>query len=137
MSENNDQESVRLDKWLWAARFYKTRSTAATAITAGNVELNGIQPKRAKPVKVGDQVHVHKGPYTWELTVQALAERRGSATEAQKLYLESQDSMDERKRVAEALALERASAPAPVIKGRPTKKDRRALSRLKPDPFDI
>lgn len=133
MADPNESEKVRLDKWLWAARFFKTRSVAAAAIEAGKVEVNDEQVKRAKQVKLGDTVRVRKGPYDYVLTIRGLAERRGSATVAQALYEETEDSKAERARVAELMAIERASMPVPIIKGRPTKKDRRAIERLKGD----
>jgi ribosome-associated heat shock protein Hsp15 len=131
MTLTDESDRVRVDKWLWAARFFKTRSLAATAIEAGKVEVNDEQVKRAKLLRRGDMVRVRKGPYEYVLTVKELAERRGSAAAAQALYEETEASKEARARLAEALALARASAPTPIVKGRPTKKDRRALARLK------
>ncbi|GAB4518246.1 MAG: S4 domain-containing protein [Haliangiales bacterium] len=137
----NDQDGarVRIDKWLWAARFFKTRSIAATAISNGKVELNGERTKRSKQVRAGDVLRIRKGMYEHEVVIQALAERRGSATLAQTLYQETEDSVAAREELAERMRLERASAPTPIFKygkGRPTKRDRRALQRLKEDPLD-
>lgn len=124
---------VRLDKWLWAARFFKTRSDATAAVDGGKVEVNGDRAKPAKPVRVGDEVRVREGPFEHVLVVRALAERRGSAQVAATLYQETAASAAERARVAERLR----SAPPPVLYergGRPTKKDRRALRRLFDEP---
>lgn len=132
MTETSGKEQVRIDRWLWAARFFKTRSQAAAAIDGGKVHVNGSAVKRSKLIAVGDTVRVRKGPYEFDLQVSALSERRGSAPEAQKLYQESQESQDERKRIAEERALERAMLPTPIIHagGRPTKKDRRAMAKF-------
>lgn len=136
MSEREGDDRVRIDKWLWAARFFKTRSLAGTAIAGGKVELNDVRAKRSKLIKVGDMVRVRKGPYEFELTVVGLADRRGPASEAQKLYEETAESKAERERLAEERRLEREAAPPPsplklLSKGRPTKRDRRRLARLK------
>ncbi len=134
MSSGDDDTRVRIDKWLWAARFFKTRSLAATAISGGKVDINGTKVKRSKLVQLGDVVCVRKGPYQYELTVRGLSERRGPASVAQKLYEESEASVAQRDEIAARLAEERAAAPPPIFKGgRPTKKDRRALSRFKRD----
>lgn len=127
---------VRIDKWLWAARFFKTRSLAGTAVTGGLAHLNGDRVKRAKAVKVGDTVQITKGPYEFVVVVRALAERRGPASAAEKLYEETEESRLAREQIAEERRLEREAAPPPSAmkylgKGRPTKKDRRAMARLK------
>lgn len=124
-------ERVRIDKWLWAARFFKTRSQAATAIDKGHVDINGERTKRSKTVSVDDIVHVRKGALEFELQVCRLSERRGPASEAQTLYKETQESVETRQQLAEERALARESAPPPIMKGRPTKKERRALARFK------
>lgn len=131
MTTHDEGERVRLDKWLWAARFFKTRSLAATAIEGGKVEVNNEPVKRSKLLRPGDVVRVRKGPYEYELTVRALSDRRRSATEAQALYEESEASKEARAKLAEALALARQMAPTPIFKGRPTKKDRRDFERFK------
>ncbi|HEY5218554.1 MAG TPA: RNA-binding S4 domain-containing protein [Gemmatimonadaceae bacterium] len=125
----DEYNKIRIDKWLWAARFYKTRSLAAEAVTGGKVEVNGDRPKPAKMVQSGDEVRVRLGPFEHVVTVRALAGRRGSARDAQALYVETADSRAARERLAEQLRL----APAAFVfqeKGRPTKKDRRDLSRF-------
>ncbi len=121
-------ESVRLDKWLWAARFFKTRAASSTAVAGGKVQVNGSRAKPAKQVQVGDTLRVRVGPYEWIVTVRAVTERRGSARDAQLLYDESPEGRAARERLAEAHRI----APAPTYqgKGRPTKKERRELQRF-------
>src|SRR3954465_10136602 len=87
---------MRLDKWLWAARFFKTRSLAQQALAAGRVQLNGERTKPAHEVKMGDRVVVRVNEWRWEVTVRALSERRGPAAEARKLYDETEASRAER-----------------------------------------
>ena len=126
---HDDSDHVRLDKWLWAARFFKTRSLATEAVTGGKVEVNGERAKPAKAIKPGDEVRVRLGPYEHTLIVRALAERRGPASVAQTLYAETDASRQARERLAEQMRL----APGGFVyeeKGRPTKKDRRELARL-------
>jgi ribosome-associated heat shock protein Hsp15 len=118
---------TRLDKWLWAARFYKTRSLAADAIVGGKVHLNGDHAKRAKPVQVGDTIRIRQGIYETTVRVRALANRRGSATEAAKLYEETPESRAAR----DALAVQMRSMPGSYDAGRPSKKDRRDIARLR------
>ncbi len=119
---------MRLDKWLWAARFFKTRSLAQQAVAGGRVQLNGDRTKPAHEVKAGDLVVVRVGDWRWEVTVKALSERRGPAEEARKLYDETAASRAERERRSD---LRRWGAePAATIKGRPTKRDRRLLDEL-------
>jgi ribosome-associated heat shock protein Hsp15 len=121
-------DSIRLDKWLWAARFFKTRALASAAIAGGKVHVNGGRAKPAKPVQVGDTLRVRVGPYDWIITVSAVTERRGSPRDAQLLFDESPEGRVARERLAEAHKI--APAPAYRGKGRPTKKDRRELQRL-------
>ena len=121
-------DKVRLDRWLWAARFFKTRALAAAAVAGGKVQVNGTRVKPAKHVQVGDNLRVRLGPYEWIITVSAVTERRGSARDAQLLYDESPEGRAARERLAEAHKI--APAPAYQGKGRPTKKERRELQRL-------
>jgi ribosome-associated heat shock protein Hsp15 len=126
----DDSNSVRVDKWLWAARFFKTRSLATEAVAGGKVEVNGDRAKPAKTVKPGDEIRVRLAPYEHVLIVRALGERRGPASVAQTLYEETAESAAERQRLAEQLRL----APAAFVyeeRGRPTKKDRRDLSKFR------
>jgi ribosome-associated heat shock protein Hsp15 len=125
----DDSNSVRVDKWLWAARFFKTRSLATEAVAGGKVEVNGERAKPAKSVKPGDEVRLRLPPYEHILIVRALAERRGPASVAQGLYEETEASAAERRRLAEQLRM----SPAAFVfedRGRPTKKDRRDLTRF-------
>lgn len=119
--------TVRLDKWLWAARFFKTRSAATEAVTGGKVEVNRERAKPAKAIKTGDEVRLRVGPYEHILIVRELGERRGPASVAQAMYEETEASRAERERLAAQLKM----APAMFVyeeKGRPTKKDRRDLA---------
>jgi len=119
---------VRLDKWLWAARFFKTRSLAQQAVAGGRVQLNGDRTKPAHEVKANDMVIVRVGDWRWEVKVIALSDRRGPAEEARKLYDETEASRAERERRSD---LRRWGAePAAALKGRPTKRDRRRLTDL-------
>jgi ribosome-associated heat shock protein Hsp15 len=129
MDEREDDARVRLDKWLWAARFYKTRALASEAVAGGKVQVNGDRAKRARPVQPGDEVRIRQGPYEHHVVVRALSARRGPASAAAELYEETPTSRAAR----EAMALQLKSLHAAFVpdKGRPTKKDRRELGRLK------
>jgi ribosome-associated heat shock protein Hsp15 len=129
---NEPRGKVRLDKWLWAARFYKTRSQSAAAIKAGRVEMAGARAKASQQVGVGARLEVRKGPFTFLVEVRALAERRGSAEMAQKLYVEDPASRAAREATLVRLAAERADAPRGWGgKGRPTKKQRREIDAFR------
>jgi len=119
-----------MDKWLWAARFYKTRSLAADAIAGGKVQLNGERAKPAKTVKLGDQLRIRTAANEFIITVRALSERRGSASVAAALYEETPESRAARERVAEQ---KRFAANITYDWGRPTKRDRRLLDRVLED----
>jgi ribosome-associated heat shock protein Hsp15 len=127
--QDTDDDRVRLDKWLWAARFFKTRSLAAEAIAGGKVQVNGDRAKRARPVQVGDQIRVRLGPYEHYVVVRALSARRGPASAAAELYEERPDSIAARA----TLALQLKSLHAAFVpeKGRPTKRDRREIERMR------
>jgi ribosome-associated heat shock protein Hsp15 len=129
-SDASGPDRVRIDKWLWAARFFKTRSLAADAVVAGKVLVDGERAKPAKLIQIGDELRVRLGPYEHVLHVRALSERRGPATVAATLYGETAESVATRARLAEQHRL----APAAFVyeeKGRPTKRDRRELDRLR------
>jgi ribosome-associated heat shock protein Hsp15 len=129
LSEAPDR--LRVDKWLWAARFFKTRSLAADAVDGGKVHVNGERVKPAKTLKAGDALAIRIGPYAWNVVVLGLSDRRGPAPEAQKLYSEGEESRLARETVA---AQVRAARPTnPLHKGRPTKKARRDIDRLTPE----
>jgi ribosome-associated heat shock protein Hsp15 len=118
---------VRLDKWLWAARFYKTRTLAAEAIDAGRVEVNGDRAKRSRAITVGDTLRVRKPPFEQVVEVAGESEQRGPATVAAMLYHETEDS----RKAREALAARMKPMGPPVFRerGKPDKKDRRAIDR--------
>lgn len=126
---DKDTSKIRVDKWLWAARFFKTRSLAIVAIESGKVLVNEERVKPAKSIDIGNFLAVRLGPYTFVVEVLGLSDKRGPAPQAQKLYKETEESMKRR----EALAFER-KAQAQIIErgeGRPTKKDRREIERFK------
>ena len=116
---------MRVDKWLWAARFYKTRSLAQQAIAAGRVKLNDARIKPAHELKAGDALAIRVGDFEWQITVKALSDKRGPADVARQLYQESEASRAERER---RRSWRRWGAePANALKGRPTKRDRRRI----------
>lgn len=129
--ESAPHGKVRLDKWLWAARFFKTRALAAEAIDGGKVDVNGDRAKRAKMIQARDEVRLRQGPVEWVLQVRDVAGRRGSAEVARQLYEETADGRRRRDLVTEQLR----SMPTAFSHGdsRPGKRDRRALRRLKGD----
>lgn len=118
----------RIDKWLWAARFFRTRSLAQQAVEGGKVQVDGQRVKPGKGVREGMRVTVRKNDLEWTVRVTALADKRGSATTAQQLYEEEAESIERRERLREQRRLERASRAAPDH--RPTKRERRQLERL-------
>jgi len=122
-------DSVRIDKWLWAARFFKTRSLAAQAVGGGKVQLNGARVKPARALKPGDALEIHKSGYEYQVRVVVLSERRGPAKVAQTLYEESEESINKREALREQHRLAAASTPHPHRK--PDKKARRQLRDLK------
>jgi ribosome-associated heat shock protein Hsp15 len=129
-TQNAGMDRVRIDKWLWAARFFKTRSLASDAIGGGKVSLNGETVKPAKMVQIGDEVSVRLGPYEHVIHVRGLSERRGPASVAQTLYEETPATLAAREKLSEQLRM----APAAFVyeeKGRPTKRDRRKIERFR------
>ncbi|HEX7221398.1 MAG TPA: RNA-binding S4 domain-containing protein [Burkholderiales bacterium] len=119
---------MRLDKWLWAARFFKTRSLAQQAIVAGRVRLNEARIKPSHELKPNDSVVIRVGEYEWRVKVLQLSDKRGPAEQARKLYQESEASRAERQRRQD---LRRWGAePASALKGRPTKRDRRRIEEF-------
>ena len=128
MANQNEQQKLRIDKWLWAARFFKTRSLAADAVECGKALVNGARVKPAKLLAAGDTLTLRLGPYQYVIEVLALSDKRGPATEAQKLYQETEESRLRR----EVLALELKAQPEPTAhEGRPTKRDRREIEKFK------
>ena len=120
---------VRVDKWLWAARFFKTRAIAAQAIETGKVEVNGERAKRAKQLQIGDELRIRLGPYHHLVRVRALSERRGPPAVASALFEETEAS----RKAREAMQIQvRAAQSVPGYdRGRPSKKDRRDIERLR------
>lgn len=128
MTEPAPPERVRLDKWLWAARFYKTRSLATQAVEGGKVKLNGARTKPSKELKPGDRLLIHIGSYTWDITVLALSDRRGPASVARELYAEDEASRLQRQQQVAERRLQ--ANPGAELKGRPTKRARRQIHRF-------
>lgn len=120
-------DHVRIDKWLWAARFFKTRSLAADAVECGKVRCNDERVKPARKLQPGDLLAINNGATEWEVEVLALSDVRGSAPQAQLLYAETADSSAKRQHEAEQRRLFRE--PTSTLKGRPTKRDRRLLDK--------
>lgn len=120
---------MRLDKWLWAARFFKTRSLATAAATGGKVHVNGGRAKPAYELSVGDRLEITRGTERYEITVLALSDKRGPASAAQMLYEETPASRETRARHAELHKLAALVSPAPDK--RPDKKSRRLIHRFK------
>lgn len=122
---------MRLDKWLWAARFYKTRSQATVAVDGGKVRLNGDAVKPSRDLKPGDRLHIRTEGEDWEVTVSGFNAQRRPAAEARLLFEETPESLEKRARAAELRKLAPLSQPA--TKGRPTKRDRRQLTQFRGD----
>jgi ribosome-associated heat shock protein Hsp15 len=121
--------TLRIDKWLWAARFFKTRSLAADAVAGGKVKVNGERVKAAKSIRVEDEVRVQIGPYERVVKVLRLSERRGPASEAALLYIETDESKATREKLASQLSASKVLYPRG--EGRPTKRARRDMIRFK------
>ena len=119
---------LRIDKWLWAARFFKTRSLAQDAVEGGKARLNGERVKPSREVKVGDTLLIQVGEFSWTVSVMALSDRRGPAPVARALYQEDEASRVARERQIETRQW--VADPGSSIKGRPTKRDRRLIHRF-------
>ncbi len=126
--QDTGSDSQRLDKWLWAARFYKTRSLAVEAINGGKVHLNGQRVKPSRTVRVSDTLTISKAPYEFEIVVQGLNQQRRPATEAQTLYQETEQSRDKRELLREQIKNEPLGFRQ--HKGRPSKRDRRHIIKF-------
>ncbi len=118
--------SVRIDKWLWAARFFKTRGLSTEMINGGHVQLNGERVKASKPIQTGDELRIQRGQELFSVTVTGLAEKRGSAAIAQTLYHETEQSMADREEQRQLRKLNKSPAPDK----RPDKKSRRHIIRF-------
>lgn len=136
MAERREQDnavtSVRLDKWLWAARFFKTRSQATAAVNGGKIELNGGRCKAGRGVQVGDRVRVGKAGLIFDVVIEGLSEKRGPAPVAQELYSETPESIERREQDQAMQRAARLSTPIPS--GKPDKRDRRMLKQFKSSP---
>ena len=129
MSNPESNEKVRIDRWLWAARFFKTRSLAKTAIDSGKIEVNEQRAKASKEVALEDTLNIRRGEITQTIIVKNLSDKRGPAKLAQTLYEETDQSKLEREILAEKRKIARAGYSSPI--GKPSKRDRRELSKLK------
>jgi ribosome-associated heat shock protein Hsp15 len=126
--QNEPLESMRLDKWLWCARFYKTRTLAAAAIKGHKVNVNDQAIKAAKTIKPGDKVEIRKTPYQWAISVRKLINNRVSATQLASLFEEDEDSITTRENLSKQMKADAASFPKTI--GRPTKRNRREIIRF-------
>ncbi|MDB5813668.1 MAG: RNA-binding protein [Rhodocyclales bacterium] len=124
-----DNAAIRIDKWLWAARFFKTRTLATEAVDGGHVQVNGTRIKPSRAVRPGERVQVVIGEQSWELIVLAVADKRGPASVARTLYEETAESIAAR--LARIEARRQEHEPADDIRGRPTKRDRRQMGRVR------
>lgn len=125
-------ESMRIDKWLWAARFFKTRSIAQDEVSLGRVLIGGVRAKPSREIRPGDRLEIHRGQEVFTVYVEALSNQRGPAAQAQTLYRETPESVEARARAREMQKL--AAEPALAVdrgRGRPTKKEGRELRRFK------
>jgi len=125
---SQQEEPIRIDKWLWAARFFKTRSLAAEAVSGGKVEINGERAKPSRIVRAGDKLCVRRGPYEWIIVVKEVSRLSGPAPQAHRLYDETEESLRQRQAIVAQSQLERP--PQFDAPGRPTKRDRREIARF-------
>lgn len=121
---------MRLDKWLWAARFFKTRQLAVEAVNGGKVHLNGQRSKPGKAVDIGTQLTIQKGSLQWQITVEQLPAQRRPAKEAITFYSETEESLQKRNQLMEQIRVQKAAMPL-MTSSRPNKKDRRLIHRFK------
>lgn len=126
------EEPMRIDKWLWAARFFRTRAIARDALDGGMVQVAGSRAKASRAVQVGDRIDIRKESIVWKVVVQALSMRRGNSETAQSLYEETPASVLERDRLAAEARERRVQPGGPIVDlGRPSKRDRREITRFK------
>src|SRR5699024_6500202 len=129
MNMVSETEKMRLDKWLWAARFFKTRTLAVEAVRGGKVHLNGKRVKPSHEVSTGDNLIIRRGQFEYEITIDALSKQRRSAPEASSLYQESEASKAQRQALAAQLR-EESKYQGPTSRARPSKRDRRQIIRF-------
>jgi len=134
-SSSHDVSVIRLDKWLWAARFYKTRSLATEAIKGGKVHLNGNRVKPSRPIELHQSVRIKKNSIEQTIIVKALSDKRGPASIAQTLYEETQESIEQREKLIQERKAIYAGMPQHTVR-RPSKKDRRKIIRFKQEQSD-
>jgi ribosome-associated heat shock protein Hsp15 len=127
MDKQESDSEIRLDKWLWAARFFKTRGLAAEAVTGGKVNINGDRTKPSRTVRRDDELTIRRGAYEWTVIVKDVSRLRGPVSQAQQLYEETEESARKREAAIAQLKVERP--PEFDSPGRPSKKDRRAMER--------
>ena len=126
--EASEHSETRIDKWLWAARFFKTRSLAAAAVKGGKVRVNGGRAKPSRLLKPGDQLDIKRGDFSFDITIDVIAEKRVSAKQAQLLFTEAPKSIQQREELVETMRIERKASAQ--YGGRPDKQGRRNLRRL-------
>jgi len=124
-------EKVRLDKWLWATRFFKTRGLATEAVAGGKVHCGGMRVKPARQITVGDLIEIRKGPYKFVLVVERPIEKRVGAPEARTTYTETEESLLARQTLQLRLKDDRVASQGERLAGRPSKRDRRLLQKVK------
>ncbi|NOY15468.1 MAG: RNA-binding protein [Gammaproteobacteria bacterium] len=129
MSTISESAEVRIDKWLWAARIFKTRRLAAAAVKGGRVRVNGGRVKPSRFVKAGDQLYIKREDFSFDITLNLIAEKRVSAKQAQLLYTETDESIQQRKQLLDKKCLERKTRVR--YGGRPNKQGRRNLMKLR------
>ena len=130
MSASDEDKKVRIDKWLWAARFFKTRNMATQAVSGGLVHLNGERIKPSRAVLPGDRLRITRGQIEFDVLVLDLSERRGPAVVARKLYQETEESIAAREAISEERRLRRLASPDSVFVKKPGKKDRRLIRKF-------
>lgn len=129
MSE--ELQCVRLDKWLWSARFFKTRSLATDAVSSGKVTVDGSRAKPSRQITAGQQLVIRKGPFEYSLEINRLIEKRVGAKDAQTAYTETPESIEKRLELQEKLKDDRIASRGERLAGRPSKRDRRLIHQFK------
>ncbi len=129
--ETSSQEKVRLDKWLWAVRFFKSRGLATEAVSGGKVHVDGSRVKPSRQISAGQCVEIHKGPYEFVVHVERLLSKRVSAKEAVLAYLETPESVQKRALLSQRLKDDRLAAQGERLAGRPNKRERRQIHKFK------
>lgn len=129
-ASTSEKSSIRLDKWLWAARFFKTRSLATDAIKGGRVHVNGARVKPGKAAEIGQIIRINKSPQQFEVEIIKLSDKRGNFSIAQMLYQETEESIARREHEATLRKLANQGVMSNSFKGRPTKRDRRQIAKF-------